>query len=592
MQERGSEIVNGRRTRGQVINLEARAQAKAALERSLAVQREILRRAAPGSLEAFEYRFLPSQFFADPGTFHLKCSSDIEALLHRKPIASVGGESRIFDAAAFACPRGHGKTTGLVLGPALWVACEWQTMSHFRGRAPYVVLVSDTIEQARERLADIREQLETNEDLIATYGEFAPRKGERRRRKWNSTVLELPDGTIFRAIGAGSKARGLLRKGRRPNLLLLDDMENDEQVLTEKRRDKLRRWFTGTLIPTGIEGELVTIVVGTILHADSLLARLVGAEHFEGFLKRRYAAQYNDLGLPDVDGEIILWPEYWTRERLHERRKKIGSLAYAQEYLNQPVDDAQAVFRMAWLRAAIARGKGRPFLYEPPKRIPFNDVVRTWDPVELANATDSNAYQVVVTAYDLGIVDDEEKALASDSDYTVGVTLGLTADDRFELLRVYRARGLTPVELQQRVIADANLLAPDYVGIENNQAQRIHEWNLKQALGGRVVGHTTTTKKSSIWDGVPSLALMFEAGRIDFCANEPQERKRVDELVRELHGLGHERHDDTVMALWICATIIRRWMAVRNLRRRKMIGAPPPGYYVDPFPQREEKRAA
>ena len=107
---------------------------------------------------------------------------------------------------------------------------------------------------------------------------------------------------------------------RRPTLILCDDMENDEAVGTDKLRLKLRNWFKRSLIPTGKEGDLLTIVVGTILHADRLLNRLLGREDFPAWLKRRFAACYTREGVPDPDGEIILCPEYWTAAQLAARR--------------------------------------------------------------------------------------------------------------------------------------------------------------------------------------------------------------------------------------------------------------------------------
>lgn len=560
----------------------------AALEAVLALELA-QRRQAGRRMEAWFYTYLPGLFYADAGAFHRRLYSDVEALLWKTPLD--GGE--VFDSAAIACPRGHGKSTMLAIGLPLWVALEWEGMPHFK-RAPYIVIVSDTADQAKARLADIRDQLEGNSELIARYGHQAPQgsEGQRRRqagrrRQWKQDTLELANGVIIRALGQGSKrVRGLVRDGRRPSLLLVDDLENDEAVDTEEQRNKLRSWFTKALIPVGLEGEVLTLVLGTILHADALLTRLLSAEHFPTFLKRRYAALVNDQGEPDSYGTRPLWPEYWTLHALERRRAKIGSLAFAQEYLNIPIDDAAAIFRQVWLEAAKRRGQGRGFLYERAPRISFEDSISTWDVVHLATLAPADAYQVVVTGWDFGLVDDEDQAKARDSDYTVGVTLGLLADDRIELRRIWRGRGLTPNAVRERVIGEQHVVGADYIVVENNQAQRLHEIALRD-LGLPIVGHTTDRKRSSLWEGVPGLALMFETGRIALCWDHPAELQRVQVLVGELHGLGFEAHDDTVMALWFATLTIRKWIRIRNARRRKLIGEAPPGYYDDLFPQRE-----
>lgn len=559
-----------------------------ALLESCLVMEAMERDAARSSTEAWTRRYLPDLFFARAGDFHRALYADAEAMLWGKPI-----EGEIRTAAAIACPRGHGKSTSMVIGVPMRVALEWEQIPEFNGtkdrrRPPYIVIVSDTIDQARARIMDIRDELEGNQALIDAYGPQAPAKGKGRRRKWTETHLELANGVIIRAMGFGSKVRGLVRKGRRPSLILADDMENDQAVETDGRRAKLRRWFTKALIPTGKAGELLTIVVGTILHADSLLNRLLSPDHFPGWLKRRYAAQYDaGTGLPSPDGTRILWPEYWTLDNLAQRRREIGTLAYSQEYLNQPIDDETAVFRWEWLIAGLNRGRGVPFLYRAPPRLPYNATISTWDPVELQELAPSGAYQVLVTAWDIGIVEDPKAAREQDSDFSVGLTVGLTPDDRFQVVRLYRRRGMTPGEFRAKVLAEQQITGSDYVVIERNAAQRIHELELRNVPGLPILGHTTTKAKNSVYEGVPGLALMWELGRIDLCHAQERERSKVDTLVQELHGLGLEAHDDTVMALWMAITVIRRWMRRRNAARVKLIGKPPAGYYADPFPQRE-----
>lgn len=565
--------------------------ARSVLISSILAHREIQRRAAPTRLEAWTGLYLPHLFTAGAGDFHRALFEDVEGLLWKR---ETDGELR--SAAAIACPRGHGKSTAMVLGTPLMVAMEWRGMPHFldhltgQPAAPYIVIVSDTIDQAKARVMDIRDELESNELLIATYGTQAPTRKD--RRKWTETHLELPGGVIIRAMGAGSKVRGLVRNGRRPSLILVDDLENDQAVETEGQRSKLRRWFTRALIPTGVAGRLATVVVGTILHADSLLSRLLSSDDFPGWLKRRYAARYSTAGLADPDGPIILWPEYWSAESLTARKREIGSLAFCQEYLNQPIDNETAIFRWEWLEGARNRGQGLGFLYHPVARIPYDLVIGTWDPVELAElAGTAGAYQVLVTAWDLGIVDDEKQAIRQDSDFTTGITVGLTAADRLQVRRIYRRRGLTPGELRERVIAEQSITGSDYVVIENNAAQRIHEIELRGVPGLPIVGHTTTRTKSSLWEGVPGMALAFELGRVDLAHATEQERAKVDVLITEAHGLGREAHDDTVMALWMAITVIRRWMRHRNRARLKLIGPPPTGFYSDPFPIREREAA-
>ncbi|MEW9901065.1 phage terminase large subunit, partial [Chitinivorax sp. PXF-14] len=60
----------------------------------------------------------------------------------------------------------------------------------------------------------------------------------------------------------------------RPDLAVLDDIENDEQVRNPDQRDKLQSWLTKTVLPLGGAGAKFDVVyIGTILHYDSVLSR-------------------------------------------------------------------------------------------------------------------------------------------------------------------------------------------------------------------------------------------------------------------------------------------------------------------------------
>jgi hypothetical protein len=59
----------------------------------------------------------------------------------------------------------------------------------------------------------------------------------------------MDDGHQFRimALGSEQKVRGLLWNGRRPNLIVGDDLENDEIVMNSERRQKFANWVDNAL---------------------------------------------------------------------------------------------------------------------------------------------------------------------------------------------------------------------------------------------------------------------------------------------------------------------------------------------------------
>lgn len=573
---------------------------RADVEREILLEEEAERIEARTSLEVFVMRYLGSEFDIEPGEAQLQAYTDLEAIVFERPIEGAQRTGM-----AVAWPRGHGKTTTASLGFVLWVITNWRHLPFFarQKRPPYIVLVSNTMRQARSRALDVRDHLEGNELLWRDYGPQAPSEAERkqrrprrglqarpkeqRRAKWTETEFTTPDGATVVAISAGSDGvRGLLRRGRRPSLIVSDDLENDKHIRSEEQRAALWNWFTKALLPTGLAGRLLSVVVGTILHADSLLAKLLGKEHFPDWLKRRHAALRTEEGIPSASGTVALWPGLWPVHLLLQRLREIGSVAFAQEYLNIPLDDLSALFRRAWLDAALQRGRGRGFLYAQPPRLGFDRVIQTWDQGALVAEAPANAYQVLVTAWDLALVEDEKDAIRKNTDYTVGISVGLLPDDRFEVARLFRKRGMTPAQMRERVVAEQCVVGADYIIVENNAAQRIHEIELRGIADLPIRGHTTDRRKHDVFEGVPGLAYLLELDRIDFCWSTPQEKDRMDVLVSELHGLGAEAHDDTVMALWMAVVALRKWVRVRDAQRRKLLGAPPAGY-VAPIVWRE-----
>jgi predicted phage terminase large subunit-like protein len=233
---------------------------------------------------------------------------------------------------AIAAPRGHAKSTSMTLSFLL--------ASVLFRESKFVILVSDTEGQARLFLNDIKIELEENEDIIKLFGVARLIKDTE-----TDVIVEMDDGHQFRIIAKGSeqKVRGLKWRSLRPDLIVGDDLENDEIVMNKDRREKFRTWFRNALVPClareggQLKGKIV--VVGTILHMDSMLERLLNDPHW---YTARYAAHNEDF-------TEILWPEQFSQEGLEEIRDEYvldgNPAGYSQEYLNYPIDESTAYFR-------------------------------------------------------------------------------------------------------------------------------------------------------------------------------------------------------------------------------------------------------
>jgi len=231
---------------------------------------------------------------------------------------------------AIAAPRAHAKSTAITLAYVL-------TSLLFRENR-YTLIVANTEAQSINFLDTIKQLLKHDEDIIREFG-------VKRMTKENQTtiIVEMQDGYKFRvdASSAGSAGvRGTKWVNLRPDLIVGDDLENDEMVESETRREKFQEWFFKALIPCLSPTGKVRIV-GTILHMGAALQKLIDNNEWRGKIYKAHKS-FNDFS-------SVLWPEQWNAETL--RKKQLNYIEqgtpeyYSQEYLNDPVDQHDQYFK-------------------------------------------------------------------------------------------------------------------------------------------------------------------------------------------------------------------------------------------------------
>jgi len=267
-------------------------------------------RVFPNDIEAFCSFFFPHHFKKQTPSFH----RELFSLYQDESIKRI----------AIGAPRGHAKSTVTDLGYLAWAIVHEKTK--------FVLLVSDTYTQATLFLETLKAEFESNDRLRAFYGDLMT-------NKWSEGEIIVGD-TMVKAVGAGMKVRGLKFRQHRPDLIIVDDLENDELVESQDRRAKLERWFNAALIPSMGEGGRI-VVIGTILHFDSLLSKMLDEDTYREFDKRTYRAV--------MDGKA-LWPEHLDLEELEKIKqgyleKGLG-FQFHQEYMNDPVSDENRKFKI------------------------------------------------------------------------------------------------------------------------------------------------------------------------------------------------------------------------------------------------------
>lgn len=310
-------------------------------------------------LEYFGKTYFPHYIEAPCSAFHKYLCARFQEMIFR---AVQTGEG---DKEADAAPRGNAKSTWTTLVLPLWVAAY--KYRHF------ALLVSETATQSEDFNQFIKVELEDNERLKQDFPDLCEEGPI-----WRADTIITRNGVKIRGAGAGQKLRGMRHGSKRPDLVIGDDLENDEAVESPDQRKKLENWFFKALMKIG-QKNTVYIVIGTILHYDSLLSGLLTKPGWKG---RKFQAvlKYSDSKLWDEWEEIyiaidegkelaeqradaffeshkkamlagteVLWPEVEDYYYLMKMRISEGPAYFESEKQNEPVNPEDAVFLEEWI---------------------------------------------------------------------------------------------------------------------------------------------------------------------------------------------------------------------------------------------------
>ena len=450
---------------------------------------------------------------------------------------------------AIAAPRGHAKSTIVSLVYVLWCI-----LYH---KERLILITSNTSEQAIALLKDIKHQLRHNPLIVSDFPEICLGKMP---KPWRDNKIQLPNGPMICVYGAGQNPRGIKHDKDRPGLIICDDLENEELVDSEEQRDKLRSWFSGTLLNTGHPNTNV-IVVGTILNHDSLLANLVDHERSPGWQGKTYKAikQFSDnpkyweewsaiyrsraefIGRKGpkaaklffmsnkekmLKGTKVLWPQWENYYDLMVLRETEGDIFFQREKQNCPLDPRQCIF------------KKENIIFWDDEFKETQHLIGTVD-----------RYGSFFGACDPGL------GSSSKTDFTAIIIL--LKDNRTKILYLIAADMLhcTPDQSIQRIIQYADIYRFSEFAVESNNFQQLMVDDLKRRLSEN--GHKfyinalnhTSHKHSRIC----SLEPYISQGLLRFS------RKHI-ELLQQLTQFPLAKNDDGPDALEMAVDIARKQM--------------------------------
>lgn len=327
-------------------------------------EKGLRRRLGAFDLEYFGRAYLPHYFVRESPPFHGELDAiwsegvlkGMNPTTDAKKISRAKGNRRAIEA-----PRGHAKSTTFTFKDALHASAY--------GYKHYILILSDSSEQSEGFLGDIKAEYEDNAAIKEDFGEL-------QGKVWKTSVILLSTGVKIEAIGSGKKIRGRRHKQWRPDLIILDDIENDENVNTLEQRKKLANWFYKAVSKAG-DTYTDIVYIGTLLHYDSLLAKVAKNPEYKTVKYRgvisfatnqslwnAWEVIYTDLSNDNrqedalnffesnreemLEGTEVLWEAKLSYYDLMVIKVSEGEASFNSEIQNDPIDPDSCTFNEEW----------------------------------------------------------------------------------------------------------------------------------------------------------------------------------------------------------------------------------------------------
>jgi len=399
--------------------------------------------------------------------------------------------------------RNCAKSTILNTGYALWSVVGVQQKKH-------VVIVGKNQGRARGHLKNIRQEIEKNSILRKLVGPFR----EEEAKPWNTVALRIPAySASITAISIDEGVRGLREGANRPDLIIVDDIEDSASAKTAENRDKVFEWLTHELLTLG-NADTKIVFIGNFIHEDSALIRietLINAGQMAGKFLR----------VPIIDdNDNIAWPGMFpSKESLTKFKNSIGSDdAWLEEFLLKPALRGSRVIQPEWIKY---------YNQMPDHRSP--DYRYSIIGIDLAISEKTAADFTAMTAVSIFGPDNDLRICIHPNPINLKMDFPTTIE--------------TAKNLSQGLIQGIGIkLVIESNGYQEALVQQLQKDNF-EAVGIKTLGD----KRSRL-----SLAGPLIQNNILFPS------KGAEDLIRQLIGFPAERHDDLIDSLLIALSYIQK----------------------------------
>lgn len=345
---------------------------------------------------------------------------------------------------AIAAPRGIGKSS--IVGLALTAKRILFQDSHF---IPYV---STSFAAACLQTENLKRELITNVLVRKLFGNLKTGSAKLEgidesfsKQAWVAKVGDDRFGTLILPRGSGQQIRGVLYANFRPDLFIVDDLEDPETIENEDIRKKRRQWFNADLLKavSRIDKNWQIVYIDTVKHEDSLLEDLLASPDWES-VRQEICDDNLKSNAPEFisDEEVVREHAYYKAEGLLD--------VFYRENRNIPISKEDAVFKQEYFRSYI-------------------DYV---DHVEIKN-TKSNEIERISSKdlLNVTLVDPAKTVKMSSADSAVG-TIGVDRRSRRILVRQVTAEKFEPDQLYNEMFEQVRRFNSFILGVEVTSLER------------------------------------------------------------------------------------------------------------------------
>lgn len=207
------------------------------------------------------------------------------------------------------------------------------------------IIFSATYDQAVDLLKGIRSAWENSDMMQKTIFLAKNKEGKIIADTEKYICFENEKGIRIhiQAKGAGQSMRGTQKDGKRPQLMIFDDILTDSIMTSKEERKKLKSWYYSSVVPAGDSQHCKKIVVGTPMTDDDLLSEMLRSKTYKS-IKFPIADKF-----PVPENEIISsWKNYHTPAKImkaYNEAKEMGAEGdFFREKMLEVVNDELRLF--------------------------------------------------------------------------------------------------------------------------------------------------------------------------------------------------------------------------------------------------------